>query len=107
MSTINSETIAGWSKIAKSIRSIDAVEFVETIHATEEYEDWSGCRSIPRAKRRHKQGIRTAMRVRRKPACYKADGKMFIRPELARALRKRLSDQIDRDLYSAFTGGRP
>ena len=33
----------------------------------EKYDDWSGCRSIPRAKRRHAQGIRTRMRVKWRP----------------------------------------
>ncbi len=33
----------------------------------ESYEDWSECRSISRAKRRHARGIRTRMRVKWRP----------------------------------------
>lgn len=107
MSTITKETIIGWNKIVTSVQPINPVQFIETIYATEEYEDWSGCRSIPRARRRHKQGIQTAMRIRRKPACYQADGKMFIHPDLMRAMKKRLSDRVEADMYNSILGPRP
>lgn len=107
MGDINKETIISWNQIKTSVRPIDEVEFVETIYATKEYEDWSGCRSVPRAKRRHKQGIKTAMRVRRKPACYKMDGKMFIHPDLLQAMKKRVSDRIESYMYNAILGTRP
>lgn len=82
------------------------VELVVTPYATlgEEY-DWSGCRSPSRARRRHRQGHRTRLVVRPKPACFEAGGRMYIHPVLHAALKKRLAAQVDASIEAALRRG--
>lgn len=90
--------------------SVAAQPIVETIHAVGELvEDWSGCRSPSRAKRREWRGFPQHVKRYRKPACYEANGTLFIHPALARELRqtvkKRIDRQIDNDLSASLLMG--
>lgn len=49
------------------IRTSAAPTFKTNEFMTEEYEDWSGCRSVARAKRRRKRGHRQNVVIRSKP----------------------------------------
>jgi hypothetical protein len=67
------------------------VRIVESPLMVDTVEDWSGCRSIPRAKRRHARGIKTAMRlisVPKKNAYAMDNGRTLVmHPEMARQMR--------------------
>lgn len=83
------------------------VPIIESPFATRRVEDWSGCRSIPRAKRRHAKGKRTRMRIIEKPACFQMDGKFYMHPEFRRELERQLADRIERNFYASILGARP
>ncbi len=73
----------------------------------EPYEDWSRCRSLPRARRRPARGIRTAMRVRHRPQrkAYEINGIFYMHPEMLRALQFKLKTRADKRLMDTLTHG--
>jgi hypothetical protein len=59
------------------------MKVIESRYATRHIQDWSGCRSIPRAKRRHARGIKTRMVERDIPGAYMVGGKeIHAHPEI-------------------------
>lgn len=85
--------------------SFGGVKIIEDRNMTDPEEDWSGCRSIPRAKRRHAKGIRTRMRIMQVPKkeAYAMHGgrTLVMHPELARIMRDQLNDSSGkRPLYA-------
>ena len=82
---------------------------------TEDYEDWSGCRSIPRAKRRRKQGHRQNVVTRTRPSSEfwhdKNSNTIYCHPEtynkmhehINRALQK-TQKKVENDFYKMITG---
>ena len=81
-------------------RIIESPFMVDTV------EDWSGCRSIPRAKRRHAKGIRTRMRLIEVPkkCAYAMDqGRTLVmHPEMARLLRAEAEKDPEQIASEAF-----
>jgi len=63
------------------------IPLVETANAIERVEDWSGCRSQARARRRAARGFKQRMVVRARPVAWLINGVLFIHPELAMRLR--------------------
>lgn len=97
-----------WADIRIESRSLIGPKFVESIHAVEMKEDWSGCRSIPRAMRRMKQGHMQRMKVVAKPCAFLVGNDMFIHPTLLKEIRHQTATRIqfeaDRIFRSAFYG---
>lgn len=88
-----------------ALHAINGLSLVETAHATEQCEDWSACRSPSRARRREKRGFKQRVRRWRKPACYQTGDTIFIHPDLAREMRRRMSRQIDNDIAATMMNG--
>ncbi len=63
------------------------------------YEDWSGCRSPSRAKRRHRQGHKTRMVLR--DQSFVAGSKLL----MSRQAMQQLKNRIDSDIYRMITTG--
>ena len=88
------------------ILSMSGFQMVETISAVERVQDWSGCRSVSRAMRRHKQGHKTRMKQWDKPAAYRSGNVIYIHPQMARELRQELAtqanDMVDAMAYAAM-----
>ena len=55
-----------------------------------EKQDWLGCRSIPRAKRRHARGIKTRMVIREIPTVNIINGKMYAHPSVISAIEENI-----------------
>lgn len=86
--------------------STKAMPLIETVNAVgEEVADWSRCRSPARAKRREKRGFPQHVHRFRKPACYEANGTLYIHPALAIEMRKKLNRQIDNDIVATMMAG--
>lgn len=94
-------TVLGFSMGRKFMGGLD---LVESIHATELVQDWSGCRSPSRARRRHARGIKTQLKEFRKPACYRMGGILYAHPEFIRHLGERMQRDVDNRLFAAFNG---
>ncbi len=75
------------------------MRFVETLTAVEMVEDWSKCRSIPRAMRRRKQGHKQHDKMFAKPCAYKIDGVIHIHPALYAELRLHTEKTQHQDAY--------
>lgn len=90
----------------RSISPIGGTMFVETLHAVDRREDWSACRSIPRAIRRQKQGHKQRMVISEKPLAFMINGVLHVHPEIKRQIVYQLGNsmerQIEKDLYSAM-----
>ncbi len=63
------------------------MKIIETLSAYETVEDWSGCRSIPRAIRRAKRGKKQRMIVRAKPKAFMLGGVIYAHPDIVAQLR--------------------
>lgn len=72
------------------------IPIIASEHATMEVEDWSGCRSPSRARRRLAQGHPQHMVKRREPCMYLIDGSYFAHPEVLDALRRRRDNDAGR-----------
>ena len=88
------------------IGTFGGMRIVEDPFMTDTVEDWSCCRSIPRAKRRHARGIKTAMRyiqVPKKESYYiKASNTLVIHPEMKKLLveeSKKDKEQRDSEAF--------
>lgn len=81
--------------------------FVETLQAVRVEEDWSGCRSPSRAKRRHAMGIRTRMVRRERPSCYfvEALNCYYIHPKMMKGFKERLGYDLKRNQESSLYKG--
>lgn len=91
------------------------MRIVEDPFMTDTVEDWSGCRSISRARRRHARGIRTRMRpiqVPKKEAylidnaklgLYGASGQTVVmHPEMAKKLREEAKKDMEQVASETF-----
>lgn len=81
------------------LRIYGGIEIVESLAAVTRHEDWSGCRSKARARRRMLQGHRQRVRVWHEPCSYRIElpgrpPQIIVHPDLMRDLRARL-DQND------------
>lgn len=80
-----------------TLGSFGGIRIIEDIFMTDTVEDWSGCRSIPRAKRRHARGIKTRMRYIKVPKkegyFIKESNTLVVHPEV----RKLLSEELKKD----------
>jgi hypothetical protein len=70
------------------LNPFSSMGIVESLHATEAYEDWSRVRSPARARRRLKRGFRQNIVHMRKPAAFRINGVIYAHPEIIRALRE-------------------
>lgn len=63
------------------------IHIIESKYATKMVQDWSGCRSVPRAKRRHAKGIKTRMVEKEVPAFFMIDRKIVEHPLVVQKLK--------------------
>lgn len=84
------------------------LDIVETSTAESVEQDWSGCRSPSRAKRRHARGIRTRMTEKRTPAAFRFGNKLYVHPRIAAELRnafaRDMKSAIDKRMLDALNG---
>lgn len=71
-----------------ALNPFGGISIVETLTATEPFEDWSRVRSPSRAVRRLKRGFRQNIVHRRKPAAFQINGVVYAHPEIVRQLRQ-------------------
>lgn len=74
--------------------TFNGIRYIESVQATEPAEDWSGCRSISRARRREAQGHRQRVRRYRAPAAYMIGDVLYIHPDLATRLRRETAERL-------------
>jgi hypothetical protein len=71
--------------------SIFGMKFVEDFLAFELVEDWTNCRSLARAQRRHKRGFRQRNSTRKVPAIFVFNGVVHVHPSLLPTLRNSIN----------------
>ena len=98
-------------KMTETMRTISRVvkpipRFVESELLVDRVEDWSGCRSPSRARRRHKQGHKqhVVMVDVPKPGAYQIGNEIFIHPFTMAKVRKALSENVERRMDDAMMG---
>lgn len=67
---------------------INGLPIIKSDYALKTIEDWSDCRSIPRAKRHHAKGIKTRMIERQVPAIIMLNGRAYAHPKVIDGLYK-------------------
>lgn len=76
----------------KMVSTFSAPQFKTNEYMLEYYEDWSGCRSIARAKRRRKRGHRQNVVIRSKPSSEfwhdKTNNIVYCHPEAYKKLQE-------------------
>jgi hypothetical protein len=86
-----------------------SIRIVEDINLVDIVEDWSRVRSPSRAARRRRQGHRQNIRFLRVPkkAAFTIDGgrTFVVHPEIAKELRRQISQQLQADVASTILGG--
>lgn len=82
------------------MRSLYGIDVITSDLMTEDYEDWSACRSPSRAKRRHRRGIKTRMVIRSRPLKYALmNGRQAImHSQMAKAISQRIEQDIMRSM---------
>jgi hypothetical protein len=79
-------------------QSFSAQRIIEDRNLTKTIEDWSGCRSPSRARRRRRQGHPQRMVYRQvpDPSVYYIDDALVMHPETARAMERRMVESMAR-----------
>ena len=97
MSTLGPEQIYKWKAQLAALTMPAALRIRTSYHLTEPFENWSGCRSVSRARRRHAKGIKTAMRRYDRPArkAYQMNGEIWMHPEMEKALQFQIKKRAD------------